>query len=62
VLALPDICGALASENGRASGSKYKTWLRDNVPSLASGADLIYGPRCSLVHQGKPYRMASFRP
>lgn len=51
-LALPDICGALASDNGKASGSKYKGWLRDNVPEQASNADLIWGLRCSLWHQG----------
>src|SRR5947207_12791542 len=52
-LALPDICGAVASDNGRASGSKYKTWVRDNVPTHAAQADLIYGLRCSLLHQGQ---------
>jgi hypothetical protein len=52
-LSLPDICGALASDNGRASGSKYKDWLRRHVPGQASGADEIYGLRCSLLHQGQ---------
>jgi hypothetical protein len=52
VLALPDICGALASDNGRASGARYKAWLRENVPEQAAEADLIYGLRCSLLHQG----------
>lgn len=52
-LSLPDICGALASDNGRASGSKYKDWLRKNVPDQANGADEIYGLRCSLLHQGQ---------
>jgi hypothetical protein len=51
-LTLPDICGALESENGQASGSKYKAWLRANVPEQATDADLIYGLRCSLLHQG----------
>lgn len=51
-LTLPDICGAIASENGRASGSKYKDWLREHVPSQAGDADLIWGVRCSLLHQG----------
>lgn len=53
VLALPDICGALGSENGKASGAKFKVWLRDNVPEQAADADIIYGLRCSLLHQGK---------
>ena len=53
VLAIPDICGALSSNDGKASGSKYKQWLRDNVPEQAGDADLIYGLRCSLLHQGQ---------
>jgi hypothetical protein len=52
-LSLPDICGALASSDGKASKSKYTAWLRDNVPEQASDADLIYGLRCSLLHQGR---------
>jgi hypothetical protein len=52
-LTLPDICGALASDNGRASGSKYKDWLRANVPEQAADADEIYGLRCSMMHQGQ---------
>ena len=26
-LAIPDICGAMGSENGEASAEKYKTWF-----------------------------------
>lgn len=51
-LSLPDICGALASPDGRATASKYKAWLREYVPEQAYDADLIYGLRCSLLHQG----------
>ena len=52
-LVLPDICGALASEDGTATPAKYKDWLRANVPEQASYADLFYGLRCSLLHQGR---------
>jgi hypothetical protein len=52
VLVLPDICGALDSDNGRASGPKYKDWVRKNVPQQAGQAEEIYGLRCSLLHQG----------
>lgn len=52
-LTLPDICGALASSDGRASKSKYTAWLRDNVPEQAGDANEIYGLRCSLLHQGR---------
>ena len=54
-LALPDICGALGSDDGKASAAKYKDWLRANVPSEAVDGELIYGLRCSLLHQGRAY-------
>jgi hypothetical protein len=52
-LMLPDICGALASENGQATPSKFKDWMRQNVPEQAAGAAEVYGLRCSLLHQGR---------
>lgn len=52
-LALVDICGAVESENGTATASKFKTWLKANVPGQAANADNIYGLRCSLLHQGR---------
>jgi hypothetical protein len=67
-LTLPDICGALASSDGKATGTKYKTWLRDYVPEQANNADLVYGLRCSLLHQGRTlphggtYPIASVAP
>jgi hypothetical protein len=61
-LSLPDICGALVSSNGQASGSKYKAWLRDYVPDQASSAELIYGLRCSLLHQGRAHPHGSKFP
>ena len=57
-LALPDICGALGSENGIATGPRYRDWLSDNVPERAGDAHMIWGLRCSLMHQGRalPHR------
>jgi hypothetical protein len=52
VLTVPDLCGALGSDDGKATGAKYKRWIRDNVPKHSGNADLIYGLRCSLLHQG----------
>lgn len=52
-LTLPDICGALSANDGKASASKYKDWLRQNVPEQADQAGEIYGLRCSLLHQGR---------
>ncbi len=61
-LALPDICGALGSDDGRATASKYKAWLRDNVPDQAGQAEKIYGLRCSLLHQGRALPHGSHWP
>src|SRR3954453_16025202 len=51
-LMLPDICGAHASDNGRATASKFRDWLAANVSEQATDAAAIYGLRCSLLHQG----------
>lgn len=61
-LTLPDICGALGSGNGRASGPKYKDWIQKNVPEQAGQADEIYGLRCSLLHQGQALPHGSVFP
>lgn len=54
-LALPDICAALQSSDGKTTGKKYKAWvecwLGDKYPTL--DADEIYKIRCSLLHQGR---------
>lgn len=53
-LALPDICAAVQSENGKTTGSKYKNWVRDYLrqeyPKL--DPDELYQMRCSFLHQG----------
>jgi hypothetical protein len=61
-LALPDICGALASSDGKGCRSKYIEWLRDSVPEQAGAAELIYGLRCSLIHQGRALPHGSAYP
>ena len=61
-LLLVDICGALASENGRATGVKFKEWLRTNVPENAADAEILYGLRCSLLHQGSMYPHGAHPP
>jgi hypothetical protein len=59
-LVIPDMCGALESNNGEATGSKYKAWFDTHVAPLHKfGADPIltgencYRFRCSLLHQGR---------
>lgn len=55
-LSLPDICGALESDNGQASGVKYKAWFDKWVApkyhGLLSG-DQCYSYRCGVIHQGR---------
>jgi hypothetical protein len=54
-LTLPDICGALESFDGRATGSNYKAWwdqwMSSQYPKLTS-TDL-YSMRCGVLHQGR---------
>lgn len=55
-LALPDICGALESADGQASGPKYVAWFDDNVAPSYGGTldgDTCYRFRCSMLHQGR---------
>lgn len=59
-LTLPDILGALGSENGRASGSKYRSWVDEHGPKELDGASL-YAFRCSLLHQGSAQTGGEFR-
>jgi len=55
VLTLPDICGAMASENGKACRKKYIQWFDNYVGGKCvgslNGEDCWYF-RCSLLHQG----------
>ena len=55
-LSMPDICGAIESKNGEASGKKYEDWFNQYVApkynGVLSGAD-CYMFRCSLLHQGR---------
>jgi hypothetical protein len=54
-LAIPDICGALASRSGEASGKKYRKWFDKYVaPKYGGKLDgrTCYLFRCSLLHQG----------
>ena len=54
-LAIPDLCGAMSSENGEAGKKKYKAlfdkYVAPKYNSFLSGED-CYSFRCSLLHQG----------
>lgn len=55
-LALPDICGALESENGRATGNRYQAWFNKWVSPKYEGTltgKQCYAYRCGILHQGR---------
>jgi hypothetical protein len=57
-LTLPDICGAIDSNSGLATGKAYKDWFKTYLgtkflPKLS--AEDCYYFRCSLLHQGTSY-------
>jgi hypothetical protein len=54
-LSVPDICGALDSPGGEATGQTYKDWFDAHVAPSCYGmmdGDDCYKFRCSLLHQG----------
>lgn len=55
-VAVPDMCAALESENGRATQKSYKEWcgkyLCTREFSMLTGEDL-YSMRCGVLHQGR---------
>lgn len=57
-LALPDICGAIGSQNGEADKKKYADWFDKYVGNkcygFLNGEDCYYF-RCSLLHQGSSH-------
>jgi len=61
-LTIPDICGAMDSENGEAKPKKYIAWFDRYIPpeyrGLLDGKD-CYDFRCSLLHQGSSHRKNS---
>jgi hypothetical protein len=58
-LAIPDICGAIDSDNGQATKGKYVRWFDKYIASryrslrgqVLTGED-CYFFRCSMLHQG----------
>jgi hypothetical protein len=62
IVAIPDICAALESDNNLSDRTKYKNWFNKYFSSIAptkygvSGtlkAEDLYYIRCSLLHQGQ---------
>jgi hypothetical protein len=63
-LTLPDICGALESEDGEASKDSYIKWF-DKYVKPYSGSHFngfeCYSFRCSMLHQGRVQHPQRFR-
>jgi hypothetical protein len=51
LLTLPDICGALDSPNGQATGARATGWMQTNGGANAQHAALLYKFRCTMLHQ-----------
>jgi len=54
-LALPDICGALESDDGLANKQRYIQWFDAHVAPEYNGSldgETCYCFRCSMLHQG----------
>ncbi|TWU04314.1 hypothetical protein [Stieleria varia] len=55
-LTLPDICGAISSDNGFSTGRQYKIWFDEYVAPKYDGmfnGSNCYAFRCAALHQGK---------
>jgi len=64
-LAIPDIAGALSSDNGEATGKRYATWyekwarprlLESRCRENPFSGQACYKFRCALLHQGRSQR------
>ncbi|ANA85427.1 hypothetical protein BOWSER_32 [Gordonia phage Bowser] len=53
-LAIPDICAALGSPNGKTTGEKYRRWIYHNLRAEYPQLDPaeLWQMRCSMLHQG----------
>lgn len=54
-LALPDMCAALESPDGRTSARQYQSWYRAHLHSSFPhlSPEDCYSLRCGVVHQGR---------
>lgn len=52
-ITLPSICGALESNNGQDTKTKYIRWYDHYIDDLMLKGEDCYALRCSLLHQGK---------
>jgi hypothetical protein len=53
ILVLPDVCGAMETDDGDATPQKYKNWCRRYLADKQINADDWYRMRCIVLHQGR---------
>lgn len=53
IVIMPDICGALESEDGQATFEQYKQWAECHLAGSILQPNEWYGLRCVLLHQGR---------
>jgi hypothetical protein len=55
VVALPDLCVSLTSEDGRTDPGRYKDWCAQNLGAVFHWLtpDDLYSMRCGVLHNGR---------
>jgi len=52
MIIFPDMCGALESPNGEATGKSYRNWASRYVADSLLSENEWYDIRCKILHQG----------
>ena len=53
ILVLPDVCGAMETNDGEATPQKYKNWCKRYLADKLITSDDWYRMRCIVLHQGR---------
>jgi hypothetical protein len=55
VVALPDICASLMSDDGKTNSARYKDWCKANLGAEFKEVtpDDLYSMRCGVLHNGR---------
>jgi len=53
LLVLPDVCGAMETDDGEATPQKYKNWCRRYLADKQINGEDWYRMRCIVLHQGR---------
>jgi hypothetical protein len=53
ILVLPDVCGAMETDDGEATPQKYKNWCKRYLADKLINSDDWYRMRCIILHQGR---------